>query len=243
MDNAHREYLVKLFGLRDAPPPAPPGERLFVWNFAITGGELPGWRPHRVHRLELPGVPNALQSVWTAPEGGAMLRLDTLECDSAQAAREALLEVLGEYQHAESLLSTTAAGEVMLVAENRASAVFTRGNLVLQLRNAGRTVVPVDDEAKRLDAAFSRRPANLAASRFTPDVGKEGGHASIPLEAALPERGASPVTLRLFANDAEVRAERGGLLLVPTGADPRVEWYATEGDVVGGGGLAVGALG
>jgi hypothetical protein len=36
MDTAHREYLVKLFDLRDTPQAAPPGERLFIWNFAIS---------------------------------------------------------------------------------------------------------------------------------------------------------------------------------------------------------------
>jgi len=133
-----------------------------IRDFEFKGDELPGWELTRVRRNEALEPPR-LDSFWRPAAGGeALLGVQIVERPSAAAARETLLERLGEVQSAAlKRLADPAIGEVAFGQEF--SVMFVRGNVVALVRNAGPRVVTVTEAARQVDAAISRalraRPA------------------------------------------------------------------------------------
>lgn len=130
---------------------ATPG-RVFVWRFFLGGGELPGWRLHRSYRIPGDGFPPGIQTVWTRDDG-ALLQVDAFEAPSSAEARQTLLQLAGEHQ-AEGAVSRAQgqAGEVAVAGPRESTLALVRGNLVLQVRNAGGQREPVGGYARELDA-------------------------------------------------------------------------------------------
>jgi hypothetical protein len=131
---------------------AAPAERVFVWRFFLGGGELPGWRLHRSYRIPGDGFPPGVQAVWTRDDG-ALLQVDAFEAPSAAEARRTLLAVAGEHE-ADGAVSRAQApvGEVAVAGPRESTLALVRGNLVLQLRNAGGLRESVRPYARQLDA-------------------------------------------------------------------------------------------
>ena len=86
----------------------------------------------------------------------ALLRLDLVEAASATAARELLLELLGQFQSPQiQRLADPPAGELAFSAPGDTVILFSRANVVAMVRNAGRRVVPVADFARLVDDRLS----------------------------------------------------------------------------------------
>jgi hypothetical protein len=133
---------------------------MLIGGLRLTGDELPGWQPHRIQRGELENLPPYIHSIWRRVDGGdeVLLRLDIYECASAAAAREFLLRLLGELQSPEiARQEQNTVGDVAFVYPQETMILFTRLNLVLQLRNAGREVVQVTGLARQLDQTLTGR--------------------------------------------------------------------------------------
>jgi hypothetical protein len=125
-----------------------------VWGFQLSGHELPGWRPHRIQLVDMPGDPPASLSVWRPAQGnGALLAVNVYECPSETAAREHLLRLLGEFQ-GPALTRAAEPGDVAFTAGST-GVLFARGNLVALVRSIERTPAPVTDNAARLDAVLA----------------------------------------------------------------------------------------
>ena len=151
-----RELLRKRHGFADwqgtgegtgAPP---------VRGFEFRGDELPGWERVKSRRNEALQPPR-LDTFWRPKDDAAdtLLGVQIIECASVPAAREALLEALGEFQSA-AIHRRTDLGVGDVVFGQEFTLVFARGNLVIFVRNAGRYVVPVLGAARDLDAHISR---------------------------------------------------------------------------------------
>jgi hypothetical protein len=105
------------------------------------------------------GKPAALRSLWSRdPAGKTLLAIDLFECKSVAAAHDQLLEVLGQMQSGvvERRTGKSVPGDVAF-GHGKTMALFARANMVVLIRNAGPTVVPVDAIARTFDALVIKR--------------------------------------------------------------------------------------
>jgi hypothetical protein len=126
-----------------------------VSGFKFKGDELPGWELTKARRNEALDPPR-YDTFWRPSEGGdALLGVQIIERPSLGAARETLLELLGDVEssaikrRADLPIGDVAFGQEFIL-------MFARGNLVVVVRNAGRKVVPVLDVARQVDAVVVR---------------------------------------------------------------------------------------
>jgi len=150
-----RELLRKLHNFADwqgsdagAGPP--------VRGFQFKGNELPGWELLKTRRTDAPQPPR-LDTFWR-PKGEAsdtLLGVHVIECTSVPAAREALLDLLADFQSAVIVRRTDLnVGDVVFGQD--LILVFARGNVVSFVRNAGRHIVSVIEPARLVDAHIAR---------------------------------------------------------------------------------------
>jgi len=128
-----------------------------IREFQFKGDELPDWELVRARRNDALQPPR-LDTFWR-PRGDTsdtLLGVHVIECTSVPAAREALLDALGDFESAVINRRTDLhVGDVVFGQDF--VLVFARGNLVVFVRNAGRTVVPVLELARIVDAHISRQ--------------------------------------------------------------------------------------
>jgi len=128
-----------------------------VQGFVFKGDELPGWELVKSRRKDALDPPR-LDTFWQSEDDSAdtLLGVQLIERPSVAAARETLLELLGEFESAGIARRTDLPiGDVVFGHEFML--VFARGNLVIQVRNAGRRVVQVEDVARTVDAVVVRQ--------------------------------------------------------------------------------------
>src|SRR3954469_11878228 len=153
--NAERlERLMKRYGWAEwgtpaAGRPEPP-------PLVVRADEqlLPGWRLQRTDPLpaEERNRPGGIRTLWARDEG-AVLSVEIWQCTSPAAARELLLETLGqqfESPQVERARGAAAIGEVAFV-HGEQTLLFARENVVVLVRNAGPRIVPVLEAARLLD--------------------------------------------------------------------------------------------
>lgn len=120
---------------------------------ASPAGLLPDYSLHRSEPLHEEDLPPGLRILWIGGGGaeGTILSAEFWQCPSAAAARELLLEILDQFQSPllERLEGARAAGDLAF-GHGEHALVFTLRNLVVQIRNAGREVIPVAEAAQRL---------------------------------------------------------------------------------------------
>ena len=119
---------------------------------------MPGWVLQRV-QLDERAQPPVLRSLWSRGDTmSALLAIDVFECASVRGAHEQLLEALGniESDTVERRTAPNAPGDVAFALADTL-VLFARANVVVLLRNAGPTVVSVDEVARELDALLMQR--------------------------------------------------------------------------------------
>lgn len=220
---AQLDRLRERYDFQSWSQPARPSS--LAWSFQLTGNELPGWRPHRIQRVDLPGDPPATLSVWRPTDGdGALLAVNVYECDSESAAREQLLRLLGEFQ-GPPLTRTAEPGDVAFTAGS-SGILFVRANLVALVRSIERTPAPVTDNAAQLDRILD---ADFEPTGDKPPVfsGTEASAGSatgdvIPLAIAATEPDGGPVWFRLRCATGSLILHDGRPALVPDTPGPHV---------------------
>ncbi len=213
------ELLRKLHSFESWANRSPLPESLHVLGFFLSSNDMPGWRQNRLELFEGEQI-RRTQSIWSQREGvDELLRVDLLECPSRSAAHERLLETVGEFQSAAVTRQEVGFGDVAF-GNGEFALVFARGNLVAMFRNAGRELVSVIDDARRLDEQLTSRPAagqgvTPSISRFELTVGEArvGEPVTVQLEAADPL--GRPVWFKVFAAGGQLRAEGGRLVYEP----------------------------
>jgi hypothetical protein len=87
-----------------------------------------------------------------------LLAVDVFECASVKAAHDQLLEALAnmESNAIERRTDKNAPGDIAF-GLNGTMMLFARANVVVLLRNAGQTIIPVSAAARDLDQLLLRR--------------------------------------------------------------------------------------
>jgi hypothetical protein len=162
VDKAYREQLQSKFHFDEWASPSADAstEKVSADGLAVAGVEVGAWRAQRVDPLVVAGAASASRSFWTG--GGqnqeVLLRLDLIETASPTAARELLLELLGEFQSPEvARQDNPAAGDLAFAVPGDTMLLFVRGQVVAMVRNAGRGAVPVAQFAKLVDGRLTGR--------------------------------------------------------------------------------------
>jgi hypothetical protein len=200
----------------------PQGPGSLAWGFRLAGDEIPGWKPHRIQQVDLPGEPHASLSVWRPLEGnGALLAVNVYQCDDEAAARRYLLRMLGEFQGPD-LTRVAAPGEVAYAA-GAVGLLFARANLVALVRSIERTPAPVAETAARLDRVLSgraERPGDGPVIETLDAPADVPAGQPVPITVAANDPAGGTVWFH-FASDAGRFTARGRqAAFLPTGDGP-----------------------
>jgi len=160
LDETYREQLQSKFRFEEWASPAGGEAGASIEGLATAAGDqLGGWTVARVDALAVPGARSARLSFWRGDgrRDDVLLRLDLVEAASPSAARELLLEMLGEFQSPQiARLADPPAGDVAFGVPDGTALLFARGEVVAMVRNAGRSVVAADEFARLVDERVAR---------------------------------------------------------------------------------------
>jgi hypothetical protein len=107
-------------------------------------------------------MPHSIHSIWSHGDStNELLAIDVFECRSVKAAHDQLIEALGNMETNAVIrrADKSAPGEVAFGLDDT-MILFSRANMVVLIRNAGLTVVPVNAIARELDAVLVQRLQN-----------------------------------------------------------------------------------
>jgi hypothetical protein len=155
---ARRDDLARRFNFDSWPGEG--DQAVQVSDFEFADGDVPGYRPHRVvSPPSPPGVVAVHESVWVdaekPPSDDAILLVDVYECDSHEAATEALLSLLGQVQSTEAE-RVEGIGNVAF-SPGEGAVLFVRGNLAVRVLAGGPAAEPVRDRARGVDEGIRGR--------------------------------------------------------------------------------------
>jgi len=156
MNREYKQFLEKQHGKSEWPRFAN-GSRRLIKDLEFDGSEVNGWTLERVRRDEH-AKPLVIRSLWRRDEtGNELLAIDLFVCPSVKAARDQLLEVLGDFQSGavERNARKDTPGELAF-ALGDSMALFARINLVVLIRNAGPKVVSVRPASHAIDRLLLR---------------------------------------------------------------------------------------
>jgi hypothetical protein len=157
MDAQQRRYLERRYRARDWRGPGGRARRV-IKDFNIDGSEIRRWSLQRVQRDEH-AKPPVIRSIWRHGETmNELLAVDVFECASVKAAHEQLVEALAnmESDAIERRAEKNAPGDIAF-GLNDTMILFARANMVVFVRNAGPTIIPVSAVARELDLLLVRR--------------------------------------------------------------------------------------
>ncbi len=159
MNAERRERLMKRYRWDEWGAPAAGKPETPLLAVRVDERLLPGWKLQRTDPLpaEERDRSGGIRTLWMGEEG-AVLSVEIWQCASPAAARELLLEVLGQFEspQVERAQGAAAIGEVAFV-HGEQTLLFARENLVVLVRNAGLRIVPVVDTARLLDDGLRRQ--------------------------------------------------------------------------------------
>jgi hypothetical protein len=146
-----RRYLEKRYRARDWQGRGARARRV-IKGFDIDGSEIRRWSLKRVQR-DKGAKPPVIRSIWSHGENlNELLAVDLFECASIKAAHDQLLEALAnmESDAIERRPEKNAPGDIAFGLGDT-MVLFSRANMVVLVRNAGPTIVPVNSVAREID--------------------------------------------------------------------------------------------
>jgi hypothetical protein len=189
------------------------GRTLFIWNYFMSGTEIPGWRlikrvPPQVYQGR-----KILTYLWQRAEE-ELIKVDTIQSTSWQGAHEALLDVLEQFQAPElpeARSRQIELGDVSYVGRGEllAAAVMACANMVAGVYSVGSRDVPVIEVARRIDEQFSARPVPSREgmvpriSEFSAERGVARVNEAIALKLGAQDPLERPMWFKLIANRGE----------------------------------------
>ena len=205
------------------------GRRLFIYNYAMRGNELSGWE--LVKTVIVQHEPDVTEKTYLWKRKSAeeeLIQVYVIETPYWSHAQQYLKMQLHHCMHPEIPRGTSKAaniGDVQYVGKAGDSSkvealFFSRGNLQINVRSAGKKAVDVLRFAQDMDARFVKPPVKSgpkaqASRKLRPGkVSVKKGQKAVIVEK-LPE----PVTrsgwLRVEVPDGEIRREGDSLYYIP----------------------------
>lgn len=157
MHAAQKEFLEERFAAKDWHGHTGSGRRL-IKEFHFEGSEIKGWKLLRVKHADQEAT-KVIHSMWGRGDStDELLSVDVFVSATVKVAHETLLEALGNMQSGviERKTEKNTPGDVAFGLANT-MITFARANLVVVMRNAGPTIVPVGTVARELDTEIKRR--------------------------------------------------------------------------------------
>jgi hypothetical protein len=200
--------------------PGQPSETLFVLNYLIAPSDLAGYRSERIEELAASeGWPRSVRSLWRSKDADdVLIAVEVFEADSRAAARETLVQSLGEFQAV--LEPDREMGEVAFATPARGAVVFALANLVGLVRAAGGSHESVAAVAGQLDVHLRTRPD--AGGRVVPEIerlaaGPELPSGAVPISVEARDPLDRPLWFKIFSSGGEVLMQDGQLVFRPYG--------------------------
>ena len=127
------------------------GVELFVLNFHQAELKLPAWPMREIRTFSSQGV-LIEESTW-GQEGNrnALLSIRTYECTSATNAQRLLVGLLGQFQNPTVVERAAGIGDVHFAPDSGGFSIFSRANMTVWVRSAGRQAVTITSETSLID--------------------------------------------------------------------------------------------
>jgi hypothetical protein len=212
------EFLGERYEFAAWRDPGQPAETLFVLNFLIGAGDLPGFRRERIDENEADeGWPRSVRSLWRSEaDQEVLIDLLVFEGDSRDAARYVLLHALGQFEAV--LQRDEEPGDLAFTTPGRGAIVYALANLVPVVRAAGGSHESVTVVAKQLEEHLRARPDT--GGRVVPKIDRlatgprlPDGAVRISLDARDPL--GRPLWFKIFGSGGEVLMHQGELAFRP----------------------------
>ena len=150
IDSARMDRAREQFGYLSWPQPAESSAK----DISLRETRLNDQQALRIQEIHAPDFPPITQAIWQLADE-ELIRADVYHCAGPNEAREMAIRILGEYQSPNmARIDPPPAGEVAFGEPGNTSLLFVRGNLVVQLRNAGSRISTLTDSAVALDTAI-----------------------------------------------------------------------------------------
>jgi hypothetical protein len=148
---------------------------IFLWQYYMSGYELPGWRLKETRPWE--NIPNetVVQYYWESNSNkDELLKIDIIECRSWIQALDKLLELLRQHMHIrlpEAREKIIPVGDAAYTGDGAEPQhlLFARANVVAIINSIGKKVVPVAKAALQLDSILYEIP-RLSESGVLPGI-------------------------------------------------------------------------
>lgn len=225
MDEQLLEYLKRHHAYERWRDSTSLDENLFIWKFFLGGNELPGWHVVRIQPNEKAAWSPSIESMWQRnDEGGEeLLNLNIFQCPSRMAAHEFLLQLLSDFQSTRvARKEQIEVGDVAFGGPEDTFLLFTRANLVLLMRNAGRELISITEIARHFDRDLVSKPETMEVKvapeirRFYSPAIKFQVGVNVPLEVEAFDPLKRPLWYKFFSRFGEVLLEEGRLVYRPT---------------------------
>ncbi len=155
MDEQKRKFLEQRFAVSEWRGQSSRG---MLRNISLNGSEIPAWVLVKVQRDDV-ATPPVIRSFWRHGDAGdEILSVRIVECASAAAAHDQLIEELGSFESPaiERRTGANAVGDVAFGLGDT-MILFARANIVVTITNAGPRVVPVVAVAQEIDSGIEQR--------------------------------------------------------------------------------------
>jgi hypothetical protein len=197
---------------------------LFIWRFFLSGAELPNRRLLRIENVDAPGLPPAIQSIWAAGNeetlDAPVFRVDVYEAPSRAEAHEVLLGRLAQFE-SPRIERKNAAGDISFGGPDDRVLLFSRGNIVALVRNAGSEIAPVGPVARELDLLLTA-PREVARNPVQPEIrraevaaGERAPGAPVPLVIEAEDPLGRAIWFRLAAEDGDFDTRGADIFYTP----------------------------
>lgn len=205
------------------------GRRLFIYNYAIVGKELPGWELVKVVVMQDdPGTKDKVYLWKKKNTEKELVRMSIIETHYWRHAQQSLKDQLNNCMRPDIPRGSGKAGkigDIVYIAGDRNSkeistVFFTRGNLQITVKSVGEKTVDVVALTKKIDGRFVTPPTKTEQKRGEATVSEVTTVAAtkskpVVLFDTLPEPISRSGWTRISAPDGELRRHGDMLYWIP----------------------------
>jgi hypothetical protein len=239
MSSPRAEQLKSILGFENWPDTDVGSDRLFVWNFRATDGDVDDWHIVSQRRACLPSGVCVGRSSWqrTVDPIGQLLLIDSYECRSRAQARETVIDLLAHFQLPRPFeMSEQSTAGIELVDSDGANSLVVIGNLVVRVASGSQAPSPTTAISQELSTRLATRPEVTTRKRMVAPQRRslrvaEPFRLDVPFEPAARRLDTpdSSTYLKVFTRQGEAQAVDDAIVYTPTASGAEeVECYSVR---------------